>query len=94
VGSPSSATPKYVNFVLYHPGAPFLDGQPLVITCGLDKLVMLWNAESTGLEGVLMGHDENVKAAAIAQPSLDLVTGSWARRASCGICPKGSSVRS
>jgi len=75
-GSPSSATPS-TSILSCTTLGPLLDGQPLVITCGLDKLVMLWNAESTGLEGVLMGHDENVKAAAIAQPSLDLVTGSW-----------------
>lgn len=67
----------FVNFVLYHPGLPLLDNEPVLITGSNDKHIIVWNAATGDMEAVLDAHSEGVRCGVLHQPSLELVTGGW-----------------
>lgn len=57
----------FVNFVLYHPGIPLLDGEPCVVTGSNDQHIVLWNPETSAVEALLDGHNQGVCCGAIMQ---------------------------
>ena len=67
----------FVNFVLYHPAMPMLDGEPAVITGSNDKHVLVWSAITGAMEAVLDCHSQGVRCGAVISPTNDFVTCGW-----------------
>eukprot|EP00796_Vickermania_ingenoplastis_P007985 gene7985-5545_t len=80
----------FVNFVLLHPGLPFIDGQKCFVTGSNDDHVVAWPASTCCIDGVLDGHSKGVSCGTIlrgipdsceGQWNGDIVTGDWS-----GLC--------
>jgi phospholipase A-2-activating protein len=67
----------FVNFILYHPSMPMLDGEPAVITGSNDKHVLVWSAITGAMEAVLDCHSQGVRCGAVIAATGDFVTCGW-----------------
>lgn len=68
---------QFVNFALYHPFVPFLDGEACIVTGSNDKHIVFWNVSTGAMEAVLDAHSDGVRSGTVLTPSGDLVTTGW-----------------
>jgi phospholipase A-2-activating protein len=66
----------FVNFALFLSSVGCAGDIPMIASGSHDKNVLLFNVETSALDGVLCGHDDVVKCGTVL-PDGRLVTGSW-----------------